>query len=371
MFKDRFLASGINDRFFTNATNYQHYIEHCVEMIRNTRVDLQCLPSFDRIHLNSPNQYLNSARKEMGILLIHGLFDSCASMQSLFDYFKEKAYPVKNLLLPGHGTRPGDLLHVTYQEWVEAGKFAIKCLQQECQQICVIGLSTGAALAVHLLQLGEKIDKMVLFAPAFAIKNKTSKLAGLVHYSSYLIPRLKWVSQSQDDDAGKYQSVTINAIYQLNLLIKRLNLQPNKIKIPLFFILSEDDETISTPFAIDCFNTQYNPHSRLILYSKCPLTHQDPRVTIKPSTYPKERILDFSHACMTVAPNHFYYGKNGMYRDFNHYQYHPTKMASHNKTTLPYYGAVNIKNMRLHVLERLRYNPDFKEMMESISQFIS
>jgi esterase/lipase len=38
-------------------------------------------------------------------------------MRHLADFFRQNGFRVMAVLLPGHGTQPGDLLDVTWQEW--------------------------------------------------------------------------------------------------------------------------------------------------------------------------------------------------------------------------------------------------------------
>ncbi|MEK9627804.1 MAG: hypothetical protein VW455_02155 [Nitrospinota bacterium] len=50
-----------------------------------------------------------------GVLLIHGLTDSPFLMRDIGERFRENCFWVRSILLPGHGTLPGDLLHIDYQ----------------------------------------------------------------------------------------------------------------------------------------------------------------------------------------------------------------------------------------------------------------
>ncbi len=55
-----------------------------------------------------------------GILLTHGLTDSPYFMRHLANFFAEQGFLVLAILLPGHGTQPGDLLDVDWREWAKA-----------------------------------------------------------------------------------------------------------------------------------------------------------------------------------------------------------------------------------------------------------
>jgi esterase/lipase len=53
------------------------------------------------------------------------------------------------LLLPGHGTIPGDLLSVHYQDWIRASEFGISQLSKNAREIYLGGHSLGGAIAIY------------------------------------------------------------------------------------------------------------------------------------------------------------------------------------------------------------------------------
>jgi carboxylesterase len=57
------------------------------------------------------------ANSSVGIIFVHGFTGSPISMRPWAEYFHERGYSVSVPLLPGHGTKPGDLNQVKWQEW--------------------------------------------------------------------------------------------------------------------------------------------------------------------------------------------------------------------------------------------------------------
>ena len=57
-----------------------------------------------------------TGRPSRGVLLLHGLSDMPLAMRDLADAFAARCFVVRAMLLPGHGTRAGDLLDVTRGE---------------------------------------------------------------------------------------------------------------------------------------------------------------------------------------------------------------------------------------------------------------
>ncbi len=58
-----------------------------------------------------------------GILLVHGLTDSQYHLKTIGHLFADNGYYVIGLRLPGHGTVPGALLDVCWEDWYSAVQF--------------------------------------------------------------------------------------------------------------------------------------------------------------------------------------------------------------------------------------------------------
>ena len=89
------------------------------------------------VSLHSPTDHVRDAlcrfsdAKPRGMLLIHGLYDSPYIMRDLENYFRSRCFVTRSILLPGHGTRPGSLLKIKFEDWVDTVDFAIAALARE------------------------------------------------------------------------------------------------------------------------------------------------------------------------------------------------------------------------------------------------
>jgi pimeloyl-ACP methyl ester carboxylesterase len=83
-----------------------------------------------------------------GMLLIHGLTDTPYLLHELGEHFAQRCFLVRSILLPGHGTVPGDLINVDYTEWVSATRYGVQELGEAADEIYLVGFSTGGALAL-------------------------------------------------------------------------------------------------------------------------------------------------------------------------------------------------------------------------------
>jgi esterase/lipase len=368
-----FIKSSVSHKSFKfESATYADYIQWAKESIKAGRANLtQQSPEFLQkcIEANAPAESFPKSPARHGILLIHGLMSSPMGMSSLYQYFSEKDYLVRSLLLPGHGTRPGDLLDVTCQDWLETCHFAIKTLREEVEHVSVIAFSAGSALAIYL-SLTERtlIDSLVLLAPAISLKHPlTSLYAQIIYPFRNIFSRMNWPILKIEDDYAKYHSIPANAIYQVTHLINNIHHLNTTLDIPIYIASTEDDETISHQKAVEFFIKQTNPLNRGIIYTTDLTIKLPSSLKSRLSSYPKDNILDFSHTSLAISADHPHYGKKGDFSDFSHYS--QTKQMEAKHQTI-YYGATSRKNLRKHFIQRLSYNPDFDYLASDIELFL-
>ncbi|MDH3994349.1 MAG: alpha/beta fold hydrolase, partial [Gammaproteobacteria bacterium] len=98
---------------------------------------------------------LTNKQPSGAVLLLHGMTDSPYSLRALGETLHQRGYQVLGLRLPGHGTAPSGMLHVTWQDMSAAVNLAMNHLNASLgdKPIHIIGYSTGAALALdYVLQ---------------------------------------------------------------------------------------------------------------------------------------------------------------------------------------------------------------------------
>lgn len=108
----------------------------------------------------------NNQYGKTGILFIHGFTVTPANFRAYANFFADQGFTVSIPLLPGHSTVPEDLLNVTRQDWLDAVIQAYDDLNNQCENVFVVGISLGAALALHLSIQRAGIVKAFLISPA-------------------------------------------------------------------------------------------------------------------------------------------------------------------------------------------------------------
>ena len=147
-----------------------------------------------------------SARPSRGVLLLHGLSDTPLAMRDLADAFAARCFLVRAMLLPGHGTRAGDLLEVTHGDWLAATRMGLETLKRDVDEVFVGGFSLGGLLSVHAVLDDATLRAAFLFSPALALERPW-----LVRQSVWLRHVLDWLDRDPPDDYARYEAMPVNA----------------------------------------------------------------------------------------------------------------------------------------------------------------
>lgn len=303
------------------------------------------------IQTAAPRQTNKRPKNRHGVILIHGLLDTPNSMLSIENSLIKAGYFVKTLLLSGHGTSPNALLEVHYQQWIYEVILALESFGSEVDKISLIGLSTGALLALKAALLyPEKVCSLVIFSPAFKLRPLPQLLLPYLYKLKNFFP---WLIKKEEVDYAKYSSIATNGAYQVHALGKKIRKELNNsaINMPVYMVLTEDDETISVKAALQIYQKLNADTKQLRYYANQQSEVSEDRIIVQ-SCYPAEKILNFSHVCLTNSPEHPHFGQKN--KPYNYYQ-----------------GALTAKNLSsYHPLTRNTYNPDFENLINSIYKFL-
>lgn len=382
----RHQPSGLNSRFNGDRLNFSDYVASTQNMLLAAH-SARSIPDLERIvagnapfELKPERGYLSGVAKpyRRGVLLIHGLTDSPYFMRHLASFFQQQGFRVMAILLPGHGTQPGDLLDVRWQEWARAVAYGVAQLDIEVEEIHLAGLSTGAALAIHHSLRDTRIQSLFLFSPALRIASLAA-WANLHKVYSWLLPTAKWVDIMPDVDIYKYESFPKNAAAQAYAMINKMHelLHKHELNLPVFIAASADDTTVDSSATLDFMARSLHPCSRLVYYTtdakQSPPGIPEYKVILMSSIVPDQNIISFSHLSIVLPPQDAHYGIAGNYSNCLHY--YPDNMEKYEgcMANLPTVrqGEVSERNLRTGTLRRLMYNPHFADLKLSMQHFIA
>ena len=125
----------------------------------------------------------------IGSLLIHGFPGSPAETRPMGEYLARRGLTVRCPLLPGHGTRPEDLIGVRWQAWAAAVEAALADLQARCRHVFVGGLSLGSLLTLWLGAQHPEVRGLLPMAPAIKIDNPLVPLTVALRHVIKYVPQ--------------------------------------------------------------------------------------------------------------------------------------------------------------------------------------
>lgn len=257
------------------------------------------------ISMNMPFQ-LGDKQSDKAILLIHGLGDSPYTFSDLAYSLREQGFYVQTLLLPGHGSKPEDLMLPNYGDWQIFVDHYANLLKQDFDNVWLGGFSTGGNLAtIHAIEHGD-VSGLMLFSPGF--QSRTPKLERLAPIAALFIDGYEAVEKN----IARYTSAPINgAIAYSDSAVKlRKLLSENKVTVPTLIAISEADSVVD-PYAVKDLYVKHftHPNNQLIWYGDTLFNISS--ITTLNMNLDQLKVSTGSHMSPLFSPKNKYYGLNG------------------------------------------------------------
>lgn len=310
-------------------------------------------------------------KSRRGILLIHGLGDVPFIMRDIGEALAQRCFLVRSLLLPGHGTRPGDLLDVTHQDWVSAVEFGVESLKIDVDEVFVGGFSLGGLLAVNHAAIDKNIRGVLAFSPALHLPWLASQLSWFKHI-------IQWGDVDPHEDYARYSTTPVNAVAQVYPITTTLkaSLRTQPLTTPIFIAQSANDPVVDWEKNQELFSQYFiNPLNRLVTYQRggSGVDSRDERILYFNSYLPKAHVYSYSHLAVHISPNNPHYGEQGDYR-FCDDDLDNEAMLDCHSAERPWSGEIYQRGNSFEaekVVARLTYNPQFDRLLSLIDEFLA
>jgi esterase/lipase len=296
--------------------SFAEYRQQTIEWMKANR-SFQTSNQAAEIEWNAPQEWRPQTPATRGILLVHGLGDSPWSFNDVGASLAAQGFLVRTLLLPGHGSKPADMLDVTLKQWQRVVREQTQILEKEVPTVYLGGFSTGGNLVLDYAYEHPEIAGLVLFSPAFKPENT---YAWLTQYIGWFRP---WLAKPDDgirpmQTPVRYLNVPTNGFAQFyrSALLAQKHVIHAAYDKPVFVAITEHDSVLDTGYVLDTFNARFtHPASRLIWYGKVPAAAlKSPRVLVRNDFMPEYRIAQFSHMGLMFSPHNPLYGVDGSQR---------------------------------------------------------
>lgn len=169
------------------------------------------------------------------VVFLHGLTDSPYSLRHIARLYRSHGYVAVAIRLPAHGTTPGALTSVEWEDWLAATRLAVREARRRIGPslpLHLVGFSNGGALAMkyaldalddeHLTQT----DRIVLISPMIGI-TAFARFAGLAGLPAIFpaFAKAAWIAIVPEFNPFKYNSFPINGARQSYRLTDALQRQ--------------------------------------------------------------------------------------------------------------------------------------------------
>ncbi|MFJ5468628.1 alpha/beta hydrolase [Pectobacterium carotovorum] len=350
-------------------TSFERYQQDTTRWVEQHRA-FQTTDKQLELRWNTPSETRPTGQPHKAILLVHGLGDSPGSFTDITPQLVEQGFLVRTVLLPGHGTRPSDLLHVTVDDWRNVVAEQAAILSKEVDEVYLGGFSTGGNLVLEYALQHPEIKGLVLFSPAIKSNEKYDFMAPVLSvFTDWLMPPRPGYPQQL---ATRYMRVPTNgfAQYYYSSSGVRSELAKKPYDKPVLIVLAEHDSVVDTAYVVNAFDKQFtNPRSRLIWYGDRPAGIHSSRVLVRTGSLPDWRISQFSHMSLLFSPDNKEYGKTGAIVICANGQPLNDLKTCQDRSTLWYSDWGYVENGKTHV--RLTFNPYFDWQNQIMANVLS
>lgn len=196
-----------------------------------------------------------------GVLLIHGFTGAPFELLSLAEYLNKSGFSVYLARVAGHGSSPENLNLLNYEDWYESVKYGYFLLKNNCNKIIILGQSMGALVAVNTV-VNNGADGLIMLAPCFKIKNKSSALVPYVKYFK------KFDKKKIEGDEKKffYDLYPLEGVHQLSNFARYTKQFAEDITVPTLMFQHKNDLVVSSEASEEFFNRINAQNKKAIFY---------------------------------------------------------------------------------------------------------
>lgn len=369
-------AAWLDSTKVLQGSTFQEYASAVNELLIDYRVPFDQQQAALEIKLASPVQvnpasHCGKQQAKGIVILVHGLSDTAFSMHDLATFFATRCYVARTALLPGHGTRAGDLLVTRLDDWLSTVRYLVSQAALENDNVLVAGFSLGAVLTLSVaLEPDSPVDAVMAFSPAYSLS--TYRLARLAPWLYWAKP---WIDRGLPDDYARYEAMPTRGVAETVKAMQRLKRQLKQnpdIEIPWMLVQSMDDAVTLPPDNMALLKRHArHPASRVLNFHSDLPVKNDASTTWLSGYSESLKVVGITHLGVHISPDNPHYGPNGDYRNCGQ-----TAGRDKNEVALclssesVWYGLWNKPSPPGEPAARSTFNPDFSGLTRELTRFL-
>lgn len=197
---------------------------------------------------------LKEKSKKIGILICHGYKSSPREVLALSKFLCDKKYYIYAVRLKGHATSPKNIKDITYQDWINSVNVGYSVLNNVCDEIIMIGFSTGGLLSLFIsTQKNKNLKAIISINAALRLHDIRAKFVPAINLWNELLEkfninkaRLEYIDDEPENPLINYSRNYLHGVEELNKLMKKCEKNLNKISAPTLVIQAKNDPVIKS-----------------------------------------------------------------------------------------------------------------------------
>jgi len=303
-------------------------------------------------------------------ILVHGLSDTAFSLRDVGRVLADACYRSRIILLPGHGTRAGDLLTTRLVDWQQTIHYLIEQAAAETESILLVGFSLGGVLTLDAaLKKQDVVDGVIGISPAYHLSS-----ARIARWANLGAPLIRWVDRGVADDSMRYEAMPTRGVAETWSAIKTLQRSLDKygsVEIPWMLTQSVDDAVI-VPADNEALWKKHaqNPESRLIRVVSTQQYPEEARVITLPGSSESDQVIALTHLAIHQSPANPRYGRNGNYRNCGGNMPRAADAVEQcEQSDNVWYGLWSTEPVPGRAMAFSTFNPSFDQLADEIKRF--
>lgn len=193
-------------------------------------------------------------RTPRAVVIFHGLSNCPQQFAALADQLHVAGYNVLLSRLPRHGMerQADDLAGLTTEEMIASATVAVDIVRGLGDDVTVMGLSAGGALAVWCAQNRNDVDRIVAISPALGLVPAPTWAERLYVNAFKLLPnvfvwwdpKLKDASPGPPDAYPRIATRAIGALMRLGKLVRSQAQHVRPTVVRALFVLNPSDDVV-------------------------------------------------------------------------------------------------------------------------------
>jgi esterase/lipase len=193
----------------------------------------------------------------VGVVLVHGFLASPAELRDFGARLFDAGYAVMGVRLRGHGTSPWDLRERSWHDWLDSVRRGHRIMAALCGSVCLVGFSSGGALALCLAaERSYPVAGVVAVSAPMKFRNKNLIFVPLMHRANQVaswVPALEGIMPFRPNDSEhphiNYRNIPMRGLFELRRMVDGLRKRLANVDCPVSVIQGTEDQVVDAKSA--------------------------------------------------------------------------------------------------------------------------